>query len=108
MTESNPEQDLADIERAFEDSKQARILTKNSFEMAKARYHMTLVARRAAGEKLTIPDMEALEAMALDDVQEVKDAYLDFICADSKYRDTKVKHEAAVRDYWDKKESRKS
>ena len=62
MTETNPEQTLAEIESEFEDAKQTRLLTRNRWEAAKGKFHMTLVARRTAGEKLTIADMEALEA----------------------------------------------
>lgn len=108
MTESNPEQTLADIERAFEDSKANRLITKNAWEAVKGTYHMKLVARREAGETLTIADMKALEACAINDVEEVRTAYLNFIEADSKYRDAKVKWEAAKRSYWDGKEVRYS
>jgi hypothetical protein len=106
MTESNPEQTLADIEAAFEDSKQNRLISKNAWEAAKGKYHMILIARREAGEKLTVADMRALEATAINDVEEVRTGYLDFIEADSKYRAAKEKWEAAKRDYWDKKDMR--
>lgn len=106
-SESNPEQTLADIEKAFEDSRQTRILAKNHFARAKARYRMTLVARRAAGERLTIPDMDALEELAIDDVPDVREAYLEYIASDSKYRDAKVRWEDAKRRYWDNKPERR-
>jgi hypothetical protein len=104
VTETNPEQDLSEIENAFEESKQNRLITKNVWDAAKGKFHMTLIARREAGEKLTIPDMEALEACAINDVPEVREAYLDFIEAGSKYRSAKVKWEAAKRAYWDGKD----
>ena len=108
MIETNPEQTLADIEAVFEDSKANRLILRNRWDAAKGKYHMTLVARREAGAKLTVADMEALEAMAIDDVPEVREAYLDFISADSAYRGAKVKWEAAKRGYWDQKDSRRT
>lgn len=102
--ESNKEQTLADIESAFEDSKANRMAAKFAWEAAKGKLHMELVARREAGEKLTISDMKAIEAKAINDVEDVRTSYLDFIESDSKYRSAKVKWEAAKRDYWDKKD----
>lgn len=105
--ESNQEQTLADIERAFEDASQARDLSETQFAKSKAKYRMGLVARRSAGEKLTVQDMEAMELIAIDDVPEVREAYLEFVASDSKYRDAKVKWEAAKRAYWDGKDVRR-
>lgn len=104
--ESNPEQSLADIEKVFEDSKAWRLMAKNQWNAAKGKYHMECMARREAGETLTVSDIKALEACAINDVPDVKEAYLEFIKADAKYRDAKVKKENAVRDYWDKKPGR--
>jgi hypothetical protein len=104
VTDSNPEQALSDIENAFEESKANRLITKNVWDAAKGRFHMTLIARRESGEKLTIADMEAMEACAINDVDDVRAAYLDFIEADSKYRSAKVKWESAKRKYWDGKD----
>ena len=100
-SETNVEQSLADIEAAFENSKALRLQAKTRWEAAKGRYHMELVARREAGRTLTVPDMRALEAVAIDDVDYVKDAYLNFVQADSNYRAAKVKYEHHVRLYWD-------
>lgn len=105
--ESNQEQTLADIEKVFEDSKAARFINKNQWEATKGRLHMTLVSRREAGANLTIADMKAIEASAINDNEDVRDAYLSFIQADSKYRDAKVKWESAKRGYWDQKDSRR-
>ena len=99
----NPEQTLADIESAFENSKAERLKARHVWEAAKGRHHMELVARREAGEKWTIADMKAMEAAAIDTVGYVKEAYLSFIHADSEYRAAKVKWEAAKREYWDSK-----
>lgn len=107
MTADDQGQYLADLEAAFEDSKATRLITKNQWDAAKGKLHMSLIARREAGEKLTIADMEALEAVAINDNDEVREAYLNFIEADSKYRAAKVKFQAAVREYWDSKGERR-
>jgi hypothetical protein len=100
-SEANPEQTLADIEKIFEDSKAARLFARYAFEAAKGHLHMQLVAKREAGAILTVSDIKALEACAINDVPEVREAYLEFVAADSKYRASKVTYEAAVREYWD-------
>ena len=106
MTETNKEQTLADIEKAFEDSKAARLISKHRWEANKGKYHCQLVARREAGETMTVGDMRALEAVAIDDIPFVRSAYLAFIDADSAYRSAKVAKDAAVRAYWDCKPGR--
>lgn len=93
-----------EIETAFEDSKAERMKKKLQWEAAKGRFHMGLVAEREAGRVLTIADMKALEATAIDDVPYVRGTYLTFIEADSAYRAAKVKWEDAKRSYWDKKD----
>jgi len=98
-------QALADIESTFEDSKAERLKAKFAWEAAKGKLHMELVARREAGEKLTVADMKAIEAKSINDVDEVRSSYLSFIEADSKYRSAKVNWEAAKREYWDNKET---
>lgn len=100
----NTEQTLADIEKAYEDSKAERMKGKLRFEAAKGRYHMELVARREAGATLTIADMKALEAASIDSVDYVREAYLSFIETDSNYRSKKVLWEDAKRKYWDGKD----
>ncbi len=107
MTETNPEQTVADFERVFEDAKVARNKANLDFDKAKARYRMKLVARKKAGEKLTIPDIDAMEILAIDDVPEVKEAYLAAVKADSHYRDSKIKFEDAKRGYWDGREEKR-
>lgn len=101
--ESNQEQKLVDKERAFEESKAARLTARHRWEAAKGRFHMELVAKREAGQNWTIADMKAMEASAIDDVHYVKEAYLAFIDADSRYRSAKVAYEDAKRSYWDSK-----
>lgn len=98
-----PEQTLADIEQLFESAKALRMQSKIRWEVAKGRYHGELVARREAGATMTIADMKALTAIAIDDVEYVKAAYLVFISADTEYRKSKVAWEAAKRNYWDSK-----
>lgn len=100
---SDQGQNLADIEKAFEDSKANRLIARHAWDAAKGSYHMKLVARRESGENLTVKDMEALEACAINEVTDVRAAYLDFIEADSKYRAAKVIWENAKREYWDHK-----
>lgn len=107
MTADDQGQDLADLEAKFEDSKQTRTLLENKFEGAKAKYRMTLVARRAAGEKLTVQDMDALIMIALDEVDYVKESYLDFVAGDTAYGRAKVNYEAGKRFYWDNKKERR-
>ena len=99
--ESNPEQDLVFIEAAFENSKAARLMAKHRWDSAKGKLHMTLVARREAGEKLTIEDMKAIKDSAIDNDPDVRETYLMFISADSEYRAAKVKFDDAVRRYWE-------
>jgi hypothetical protein len=101
--ESNQEQTLADIEKVFEDSKASRFQTRNAWKSAKGRFHSTLVARREAGHNLTIADMKAMEDAAIDNVDYVREAYLEFIESDSKFRQAKVRFEDAKRKYWDSK-----
>lgn len=98
------EQSLVDIESAFETAKADRMKAKVQFEAAKGTLHMRLMARRSAGESLTIADMEAIKAAAIDNDDTVKGYYLKFIEADSNYRSAKVKWEAAKRSYWDSKQ----
>lgn len=101
--ESNQEQTLVEIEQAFENWKSQRMQAKFRWEAAKGKYHMELVARRESGEKMTIADMKSLESCAIDDIEDVKDAYLWFIKIDGEYRNSKVKYEDAKRRYWDGK-----
>lgn len=103
--ESNREQTMADIENAFEQSKAKRFDSKNRWESAKARLHMELIARREAGQNLTVEDIKATKALAIDNVDYVRDAYLAFVASDADYRSAKVKWEAAKRNYWDSKQS---
>lgn len=98
------EQSLVDIESAFETAKADRMKAKAQFEAAKGTLHMRLMARRAAGESLTIADMEAIKAAAIDNDDTVKGYYLAFIEADSNYRSKKVAWEAAKRSYWDSRQ----
>lgn len=98
------EQSLVDIESAFETAKADRMKAKDQFEAAKGTFHMSLMTRRAAGESLTIADMEAIKATAIDNDETVKFYYLKFIEADSNYRSKKVAWEAAKRSYWDSRQ----
>jgi ABC-type sugar transport system ATPase subunit len=66
-----------------------------------------LMARRADGERLTVQDMDALIMIALDDVDYVKDAYMDFVAADTACGRAKVNYEAGKRAYWDGKPERR-
>ena len=102
--DTNLEQTVADLERIFEEAKADRNGKDLAFKKASARYRMGLVARKKAGEKLTVQDMDAMEILAIDDVIEVRDAYLASVAADSHYRDAKVKFEEAKRNYWDQKD----
>lgn len=101
--ETNSEQTLADIEMEFEESKANRMIAKHRWDSAKGKFHSELVARREAGEKLTIADMKALKDSAIDNVPDVRETYLMFVAADSAYRAAKVKFDAATRTYWDQK-----
>lgn len=101
--ETNPEQCLVSVEDTFESAKAARLIAKHRWESAKGKLHMELMARREAGETLTIEDMKAIKAAAIDNVPDVRSAYLAFIAADSDYRGAKVAYEASVRQYWDNK-----
>ncbi len=96
-------QEIADAQTRFENSKASRLIAKHRWEANKGRYHCELVARREAGETMTVADMKALEALAIDNIEYVKAAYLAFINADSDYRVAKVDYEKATRNYWDSK-----
>lgn len=96
-------QAIADAESKFENAKAARLIAKHKWDAARGRLHMELVARREAGENLTVSDIKAIEAVSIDNVDYVKAAYLDFIKADSDYRAFKVEFDAATRHYWDNK-----
>lgn len=95
------DQKLVDIEAAFETAKAERLKAKTQFEAAKGLFHMKLMARRSAGENLTIADMQAMEAASVNTDETVKERYLLFIEADSNYRAAKVKWEEAKRVYWE-------
>lgn len=95
--------ELGKKELEFEDAKAQRLIAKHRLDAARGRLHMTLVARREAGENLTIADMKAILAKAIDDDELVKDAYLKFIAADSAYRAAKIAYDCEVRLYWDGK-----
>lgn len=99
-------QDIADAESKFENAKAARLIAKHRWDAAKGRLHMELVARREAGETLTVSDIRAIEAVAIDNVDYVKSSYLAFINADSDYRAAKVAFDACTRRYWDSKPGR--
>lgn len=101
--ESDTGQSMVNVEKAFEDSKANRLTSRHKWEAAKGRYHMELIARREAGENITVTDMKAMEATAIDSIDYVKEAYLNFIQADAAYRSAKVSWENAKRNYWDKK-----
>lgn len=95
------DESLTKTETIFEEAKASRLAAKHRWEAAQGRLHVELVARREAGEKLTVADMRAIKAVAIDDVDYVKDAYLAFIAADSAYRAARVAYDAATRLYWE-------
>lgn len=97
---------MADIEAAFEASKAERLKARYQFESAKGNLHMQLMARRTAGEVLTIADMKAILAAAIDNNELVKSCYLRFVETDAAYRAAKVRWEDAKRQYWDQKDAR--
>lgn len=97
------EDEIVQIEQAFEDSKAKRFKANMEFKAAKGEYHTKLIARREAGEILTIADMKALEDSAINRDPKVQSAYLEFIKADGAYRLAKVEWESAKRAYWDSK-----
>lgn len=99
-------QDIAYAESKFENAKAARLIAKHRWDAAKGRLHMELVARREAGENLTVSDIKAIEAVSIDNVDYVKSAYLAFINADSDYRAAKISFDACTRNYWDCKPGR--
>lgn len=103
IDERQTEPDLVLVEQAFENAKADRLIAKHRWDAAKGKLHMTLVARREAGEKLTIEDMKAIKDSAIDNDPDVRETYLMFITADSAYRSAKVKFDAATREYWDAK-----
>lgn len=103
MNESNPEQTLADIEGEYEAAKLTRRQKRDALRAARGRYHAELVLRREAGEKLTIADIQALENVAIDSVDYVRNAYLEFGEAESNFSIKSVALNQATRDYWDSK-----
>lgn len=101
------EQTLADLESAFLKAKADRFTARRKWEAAKGKYHLELIARREAGEKLTIADMKAMQDVAIDEVQYVKDAYLEFVSVTTRAIQAEVKFNEATREYWDNKEEEK-
>ena len=97
------EQTLADIETAYEKAFAKAKDAGTRLKAARGRYHIELLARREAGEKLTVADIKAYEAVAIDDVDYVRDAYLNYTKAHSELLTAKVAKDQAVRDYWDSK-----
>lgn len=104
MTETNREQTLADIEQVYEDAKTALRVAKDRLEANRGHYHTQLVARREAGENLTVSDIRALEKTAIDDIPSVRSAYLDFIDKQTAFGISRVTKDSATRSYWDNKE----
>lgn len=98
---SNPEQSLADIEMAYEKAFAKAKDAGTRLKAARGRYHIELLARREAGEKLTVADIKAYEAVAIDDVDYVKEAYINYTRAHSELLTAKVAKEQGIRDYWD-------
>lgn len=103
MEETNPEQTLADVESEFDKARADVRRAKIRLEIAKAKVHSQLVARRESGEKLTVEDMKALKALAFDENPELRRAYLDFVECEAIRELAKVRFNQATRDYWDSK-----
>lgn len=103
----NREQTLADIEQAYETAKTQWRISKDRLEANKAHYHMQLVARRESGETLRVSDIRAMEKAAIDDVPEIRAAYLDLNDKTIALGKSKVARDQATRDYWDNKEIRR-
>ena len=101
--EYNTEKLYFDIETDFENAKARRRESFVSYETAKAKFWVILIARRNAGENMTSPDMKALVQAAHDDEGEIQKTYLAFVHDDHLYRSSKVKYEEAKRQYWDNK-----
>jgi len=102
----NPEQTLVAIETNFENSKAARFAARKRLDAAEGRYHLELMARRNAGETITQADFKAYQDTAIDNIDYVRDAYLNFTKVDTEYRKAKVEWENAKRLYWDSKPQR--
>lgn len=95
------EQTLADIETAYEKAFAKAKDAGTRLKAARGRYHIELLARREAGEKLTVADIKAYEAVAIDDVDYVRDAYLNYTRAHSELLTAKVAKDQGIRDYWE-------
>ncbi len=99
-------QTLADAENAVGAARVEVRKTKDRLKAEKGRYHTRLIARRESGETLTVGDMKALEATAIDDVPEIKAAYLAHIAAMTDYEIKNAKCQELTRIYWDNKPGR--
>jgi len=97
------EDELVRIQGELEDAKRIYRQAKTELAAARGKFHSQLVARRTAGETLTIADMRALEDAAIDDVPEIKTAYLRYVLADTARGQKIVAWESAYRRYWDQK-----
>lgn len=104
----NPEQTLADIEKAHDEAKEARRMAYRAFRAAKGRYHIELMARRSGGEIMTVADMKAYEDAAIDLVPYVKESYLALNEANIKEDQMKRALNEATRDYWQQRDSVRS
>lgn len=101
-------QALSDAEKAYLEAKDARFEARRKWDAAKGRYHLTLIAEREAGRKLTIADMKALGKVAIDEVPYVREAYLAFVAAKNDENIKQGRFNDANRYYWDKKKDQEN
>lgn len=97
----NPDQSLADAQNALKEATLSRDDAEHRFLAAKAACRMRLVARRAAGEKLTEKDMDALIELAIDNEDDVRNSYLSHVQAESAYLDAKAKAYLMDKTWWE-------
>lgn len=97
----SPDQSLADVQNALKEATLSRAEADHKFVAAKAAYRMRLVARRAAGEKLTEKDIDAMIELSIDNDPDVREAYLAHVSAESIYLDAKAKAYLMDKLWWE-------
>jgi hypothetical protein len=100
------EVDLEAAQERFEKAKDDKAEAKANYEAELGKYHMTLIARRDAGETLTAADMKALVKAAIHTEKHIQEAWIKYLRVQTEHRLAKLAWDKAYRAYWDGKDRR--
>jgi len=100
------EAELVAIELTSKQATRERDYAEDRLKLARGRYHLELIARRKAGEQLTIADMKAMEDCAIEDIPDVKAAYLNLMEKEAEADIKSIRWGSAEREYWDSRKSK--